>query len=394
MVPKGLRAVAIVCATVGIVTLVGLVYVACKLLRRRALPLAPATSESNAPIGPTTSSLWLLGKKNKPREPLATNLATFDRALLRVTMRVILKATGNLRDAHVIGHGGFGTVYRATLPDRRRVAVKRLHGSYRFLCDRRFVAGVEAIAEVEHQNLVPLLGYCAPRGDERFLIYKLMHHGSLESWLRNNNEADPSRAIGWPDRLRICVGSARGLGFLHHGFVSHLTHGDMKSSNILLDEEMQPRVSDFGLARIISGYETHVRTSVSGELGYVPPEYSLAMKCTAKGDVYGFGVILLEVLTGRPAAGPEVGEGGGDLVGWVRWVVAHGREREVLDPRLPVSGLWREQMARVLDVARECTADEPWKRPTMGDVVEGLERIQMMRDEPDGDGLQGLEVQA
>ncbi|CAN6304196.1 unnamed protein product [Urochloa humidicola] len=273
MVPKGLRAVAIVCATVGVVTLLGLVYAAWKLLRRRSLPLAPA-SESNSTVGPT-SSYWLLRGK-KSREPLGTTLATLDRALLRVTTRVILKATGNLRDAHVIGHGGFGTVYRATLPDGRRVAVKRLHGSYEFLCDRRFVAEMEAIAAVEHQNLVPLLGYCAPRrGDhERFLIYKLMHHGSLESWLRNKNNqaADPSaRAIGWPDRLRICVGSARGLRFLHHGFVSHLTHGDMKSSNILLDEEMEPRVSDFGLARIISGYETHVRTSVTGELGYVPP---------------------------------------------------------------------------------------------------------------------------
>lgn len=393
MAPKGLRVVAIICAAVVFAILV-VVYAGCKLLRRRTLPLAPASdSESEATVEPTSSD-GLRGKKSSSSEPLGIILATPDERAARKVTNIyddILKATCNFSGARIIGYGGFGTVYGGELPEGRRVAVKRLHGSFQFLCGRQFLAEMEAVAEVKHQNLVPLLGYCA-RGDERFLIYKRMRHGSLASWLRNQANA-ASQALGWPVRLEICLGSARGLVFLHHGFASqHLTHRDVKSSNILLDELMRPRVSDFGLARIIRGYETHVRTGDPGSLGYVPPEYPLAMKCTAKGDVYGFGVVMLEVLTGRPAAGQEVGEGGGELVGWVRWMVAHGREGELFDPSLPVSGLWCEQMACVLDLARECTDDEPWKRPTMGRVVEELERIQLVEHGPYG--LQGREIQA
>ncbi|PUZ37795.1 hypothetical protein GQ55_9G148100 [Panicum hallii var. hallii] len=295
----------------------------------------------------------------------------------------------------VIGHGGFGTVYGGELPDGRRAAFKRLRpGSHRFVCKSQFVAEMDAIVKVEHPNLVPLLGYSALR-DEHFLIYEHMRHGSLESWLRNQQARTSRRAIGWRHRLGICLGAARGLAFLHHGLALHAVHGDVKSSNVLLDEGMAPRVSGFGLARIIRGYDTHVRTSVvaGGALGYVPPEYPLAMKCTAKGDVYGFGVVVLEVLTGRPPAGQEVEEGGGDLVGWVRWMVAHGREGELFDPCLPASGLGREQMERVLAVARECAADEPWKRPTMGSVVKDLEMVQLM-EHGGPHGLQGREVPA
>ncbi|RLN42888.1 hypothetical protein C2845_PM01G33990 [Panicum miliaceum] len=261
MVPKVLRAVAIACATVLIVILL-VVYVGCKLYNRsRPLPLAPAgESEAAVEVEPTSSNVSLGDKPPPPPSPWEP-LATTD---LWVTPHdVILNATDNLSDAHVIGHGGFGTVYGGELPDGRRVAFKRLRPSrsYRFVCKSHFVAEMQSI-----------------------------------------------------------------------------------------------------------------------------------VKCTAKGDVYGFGVVVLEVLTGRPPAGQEVEEGGGDLVGWVRWMVAHGREGELFDPCLPASGLGREQMARVLAVARECTADEPWKRPTVGSVVKDLETVQLMEHGgPHGHGLQGRE---
>ncbi|XP_040377166.1 leucine-rich repeat receptor protein kinase MSL1-like [Oryza brachyantha] len=317
---------------------------------------------------------------NRKHEPLSINLATFEHAPMRVAVDEIMRATRDFNGLHVVGDGGFGTVYRAELPGGRRVAVKRLHGGRRFQGgEREFRAEMETIGKVKHPNLVSLLGYCAS-GDERFLVYEYMEHGSLEGRLRGS-AAD---ALGWPERLRICGGAARGLAFLHHGFVPHVIHRDVKSSNILLGEGLEPRVSDFGLARIISACETHVSTDLAGTLGYIPPEYALSMRCTARGDVYSFGVVMLELLTGRPPTSPSSEEPGGDgsLVGWVRWMAARGRDGEVFDRCLPVSGAQREQMARVLDVARDCTADEPWRRPTMADVARRVEAIQAMECGP------------
>ncbi|KAK8451170.1 hypothetical protein SEVIR_6G162300v4 [Setaria viridis] len=370
--------VAIICVIILAIIFVLVLLMVClrwKLLRSRPSALVPA-SKARATVEPTSSD-GLLGKKF--REPLSINLATFQHALLRITADDILKATDNFSKVHIIGDGGFGTVYRAALPEGRRVAVKRLHGCHQFQGDREFLAEMETIGKVKHPNLVPLLGYCVC-GDERFLIYEYMENGNLEMWLRN--QADAIEALGWPDRLKICLGSAHGLSFLHHGFVPHIIHRDMKSSNILLDENFEPRVSDFGLARIISACETHVSTNIAGTLGYIPPEYGLTMKSSTKGDVYSFGVVMLELLTGRTPTGHEEVEGGGNLVGWVRWMTAHGRENELFDPCLPVSSTWREQMACVLAIARDCTADEPWRRPTMLEVVKGLKMAQTMESGP------------
>jgi Leucine-rich repeat (LRR) protein len=372
------RRAAIICVsilTVIIALVLLVVYLKRKLLRSRPLALVPV-SKAKATIEPTSSD-ELLGKKF--REPLSINLATFEHALLRVTADDIQKATENFSKVHIIGDGGFGTVYRAALPEGRRVAIKRLHGGHQFQGDREFLAEMETIGKVKHPNLVPLLGYCVC-GDERFLIYEYMENGSLEMWLRNR--ADAIEALGWPDRLKICIGSARGLSFLHHGFVPHIIHRDMKSSNILLDENFEPRVSDFGLARIISACETHVSTDIAGTFGYIPPEYGQTMKSSTKGDVYSFGVVMLELLTGRPPTGQEEGEGGGNLVGWVRWMMTHGKEDELFDPCLPVSSVWREQMVRVLAIARDCTVDEPWKRPTMLEVVKGLKMAETIECGP------------
>jgi Leucine-rich repeat (LRR) protein len=372
------RRLAIICAlslAFIIVLVLLVVYLRQKPLRSRSLVFVSA-SKANATIEPTSCD-ELLGRKS--REPLSINLATFQHSLMRVTTEDILKATKNFSKEHIIGDGGFGTVYKAALPEGGRVAIKRLHGGHQFQGDREFLAEMETIGKVKHPNLVPLLGYCVC-GDERFLIYEYMENGSLEMWLRNR--ADAVEALGWPDRLKICLGSARGLAFLHEGFVPHIIHRDMKSSNILLDENFEPRVSDFGLARIISACETHVSTDIAGTFGYIPPEYGMTMKSSMKGDVYSFGVVMLELLTGRPPTGQEDVEGGGNLVGWVRWMMARGKGNELFDPCLPVSGVWREQMVRVLTIALDCTAEEPWKRPIMQEVVKGLKMTQPMECGP------------
>ena len=310
----------------------------------------------------------LLGKK--PKETPSINIATFEHSLRRMKPSDILSATENFSKTYIIGDGGFGTVYRASLPEGRTIAVKRLNGG-RLHGDREFLAEMETIGKVKHENLVPLLGYCV-FDDERFLIYEYMENGSLDVWLRNR--ADAVEALDWPTRFKICLGSARGLAFLHHGFVPHIIHRDIKSSNILLDSKFEPRVSDFGLARIISACESHVSTVLAGTFGYIPPEYGQTMVATTKGDVYSFGVVILELVTGRAPTGQADVEGG-NLVGWVKWMVANGREDEVLDPYLSAMTMWKDEMLHVLSTARWCTLDDPWRRPTMVEVVKLLMEI-------------------
>ncbi|KAK9141378.1 hypothetical protein Scep_011059 [Stephania cephalantha] len=319
-----------------------------------------------------TSSEELLVKKPKHKEPLSINLATFEHSLQRLHPTDILTATGGFSETHIIGDGGFGTVYKGLLLEGRTIAVKRLK-SGRFQGDREFLAEMETIGKVNHENLVPLLGYCVYE-DERFLIYEYMENGSLDVWL--SNPADAVEALDWPSRFKICLGSARGLAFLHHGFVPHIIHRDIKSSNILLDSNFEPRVSDFGFSRIISAYESHVSTGLAGTLGYIPPEYGQTMVATTKGDVYSFGVVMLEVLTGRAPTGQADIEGG-NLVGWVRWMSDMEMEDAVLDACIASLGHWRDQMIGVLHVARACTVDEPWKRPTMLEVVKMLTDLKM-----------------
>ncbi|XP_010241481.1 PREDICTED: leucine-rich repeat receptor protein kinase MSP1-like isoform X1 [Nelumbo nucifera] len=342
-----------------------------RMLRQETAALSSGKTKPLRAIEPASSD-ELLSKKWK--EPLSINIATFEHSLLRLNPADILSATENFNKTYIIGDGGFGTVFKASLPEGRTIAVKRLNGGH-FQGDREFLAEMETIGKVNHGNLVPLLGYCV-FGEERFLVYDYMENGSLDMWLRNR--ADAVEALDWPARFKICLGSARGIAFLHHGFVPHIIHRDIKSSNILLDSRFEPRVSDFGLARIISACESHVSTVLAGTFGYIPPEYGQTMVATTKGDVYSFGVVMLELLTGRAPTGQTDIEGG-NLVGWVRYMVAMGRENEVLDPCMPSLGPWRDQMIHVLDIAKACTSDEPRKRPTMLEVVKLLKEIRMMQ---------------
>ncbi|CAH9060565.1 unnamed protein product, partial [Cuscuta europaea] len=213
-------------------------------------------------------------------------------------------------------------------------------------------AAILGLRKVHHENLVPLVGYCVFE-DERFLIYDYMENGSLEAWLRSG--AHSTGGIFWTTRFNICLDSARGLAFLHHGVVPHIIHRDIKSSNILLDKNFKARLSDFGLARTISACESHVSTMLAGTFGYIPPEYGQKMVATTKGDVYSFGVVMLEIVTGRAPTGQADGEGG-NLVGWVKCMVQEGKEFDVLDPCFSRSSITsRDQMLCVLHIARLCT---------------------------------------
>lgn len=313
------------------------------------------------------SSSWNLSGE---REPLSINVATFERPLRKLTFSQLIEATNGFSKESLVGTGGFGEVYKAELKDGSVVAIKKLV-RFSFQGDREFTAEMETLGKIKHRNLVPLLGYCKV-GEERLLVYEYMQGGSLEEVLHGTS--DGRERLTWDLRKQIAKGAARGLAFLHHNCIPHIIHRDMKSSNVLLDKDLEARVSDFGMARLISALDTHLSVStLAGTPGYVPPEYYQSFRCTTKGDVYSFGVILLELVTGqRPTDKEEFGDN--NLVGWVKLHVENKNSLEVLDPALRGTGAEYE-MIQYLNIACDCLDDVPARRPTMLRVVAMLKEL-------------------
>ncbi|KAJ4726539.1 Receptor-like kinase [Melia azedarach] len=286
----------------------------------------------------------------------------------------LLKKTLKLSNKDIIGAGGFGTVYRLTVNDATAFAVKRLHRGTAEV-DRGFERELEAMGDIKHRNIVTLHGYyTAPQYN--LLIYELMPNGSLDTFLHGRS-AD-RKHLDWPSRYKIAVGAARGIAYLHHDCIPHIIHRDIKSSNILLDQNMEARVSDFGLATLMKPEMTHVSTIVAGTFGYLAPEYFDTGRATAKGDVYSFGVVLLELLTGKKPMDEAFLEEGTKLVTWVKTVVQDNREEYVLDKSL--EGCPINEISNVFGIALMCLESEPSKRPTMIEVVKMLEKIKSEKD--------------
>ncbi|KAK7401456.1 hypothetical protein VNO78_12956 [Psophocarpus tetragonolobus] len=310
------------------------------------------------------SSSW---KLSSFPEPLSINVATFEKPLRKLTFAHLLEATNGFSSESLIGSGGFGEVYKAKLKDGCIVAIKKLiHVTGQG--DREFMAEMETIGKIKHRNLVQLLGYCKV-GEERLLVYEFMKWGSLEAVLHERAKGGGSK-LDWSARKKIAIGSARGLAFLHHSCIPHIIHRDMKSSNILLDENFEARVSDFGMARLVNALDTHLTVStLAGTPGYVPPEYYQSFRCTAKGDVYSYGVILLELLSGkRPIDSSEFGDDS-NLVGWSKKLYKEKRINEILDPDLIVQTSSESELLQYLRIAFECLDERPYRRPTMIQVM-------------------------
>ncbi|RAL47881.1 hypothetical protein DM860_011466 [Cuscuta australis] len=318
-------------------------------------------------------------KIEREKEPLSINVATFQMQLKKLKFSQLIEATNGFATASLIGTGGFGEVFKATLKDGSTVAIKKLIS---FSCqgDREFMAEMETLGKIRHKNLVPLLGYCKV-GEERLLVYEFMKNGNLDEALHAR-----ASTLTWEERKKIARGAAKGLCFLHHNCIPHIIHRDMKSSNVLLNDDLEARVSDFGMARLISALDTHLSVStLAGTPGYVPPEYYQSFRCTAKGDVYSFGVILLELLTGRRPTDKE-DFGDTNLVGWVKMKVREGKAMEVIDPGLisvAAKGTdeseWGEvkEMIRYLEITLQCVEDFPSKRPNILQVVAMLRELLM-----------------
>lgn len=284
------------------------------------------------------------------------------------TYHDIVAATGNFSDDRVIGWGGYGVVYRGVLPDGRVVAVKKLarlrdggDGDASGGGEREFRAEMEVLADRmgftwPHPNLVTLYGWCLS-GSAKILVYEYLEGGNLEALIGDRV------AFGWGQRLDAAIGVARALVFLHHECHPAVLHRDVKASNVLLDRDGQAKVTDFGLARVVCPGDTHVSTMVAGTVGYVAPEYGQTWRATTKGDVYSYGVLLMEFATGRRAV-----DGGEEecLVDWGRRMAKEGwKVRQ--QPEETSAVFWE-----LLMLGMRCTADAPQERPDMPDVLAAL----------------------
>ncbi|KAL3515174.1 hypothetical protein ACH5RR_022076 [Cinchona calisaya] len=277
-------------------------------------------------------------------------------------------ATNGFAGGNVIGEGGYGIVYRGGLPDGSVVAVKNLLNN-KGQAEKEFKVEVEAIGKVRHKNLVGLIGYCAD-GARRMLVYEFVDNGNLEQWL--HGDVGPVSPLTWEIRMKIAIGTARGLAYLHEGLEPKVVHRDVKSSNILLDRKWSPKVSDFGLAKLLGSEKSYVTTRVMGTFGYVSPDYASTGMLNEGSDVYSFGVLLMEIITGRSPVDYSRPPAEMNLVDWFKAMVANRRGEELLDPLIEIHPPLRT-LKRVLLVCLRCIDLDANKRPKMGQIVHMLE---------------------
>ncbi|KAK4348832.1 hypothetical protein RND71_031587 [Anisodus tanguticus] len=283
-------------------------------------------------------------------------------------LRELEVATSYFADENVIGEGGYGIVYRGVMEDNSKVAVKNLLNN-RGQAEREFKVEVEAIGRVRHKNLVRLLGYCA-EGAHRMLVYEYVDNGNLEQWI--HGDVGPHSPLTWEIRMNIILGTAKGLTYLHDGLEPKVVHRDIKSSNILLDKQWNPKVSDFGLAKLLGSEKSYITTRVMGTFGYVAPEYASTGMLNERSDVYSFGILIMEIITGRNPVDYSRPPGEVTLVDWLKIMVSNRNAEGVLDPKLLEKPSSRA-LKRVLLVALRCVDPNAQKRPKMGHVIHMLE---------------------
>ncbi|KAI3466322.1 hypothetical protein Pfo_022985 [Paulownia fortunei] len=272
-------------------------------------------------------------------------------------------ATDDFNPTNKLGEGGFGPVYKGTLGDGRVVAVKQLSvASHQG--KSQFVAEIATISAVQHRNLVKLYGCCI-EGDKRLLVYEYLENKSLDQLLFGTGSK--ILYLDWATRYDICLGVARGLAYLHEESRLRIVHRDVKASNILLDSDLTPKISDFGLAKLYDDKKTHISTRVAGTIGYLAPEYAMRGHLTEKVDTFGFGVVALEIISGRPNSDSSLEDDMIYLLEWAWNLHESNREIELVDPTLDQYDA--NEVRRIIGVALLCTQASPGLRPAMSRVV-------------------------
>ncbi|KAJ9152519.1 hypothetical protein P3X46_026079 [Hevea brasiliensis] len=295
-------------------------------------------------------------------------VSLFQKPLVKVKLADLMVATNNFSPRNIIISTGTGTTYKAVLPDGSALAIKRLNTCK--LGEKQFRLEMNRLGQLRHPNLTPLLGFCIVE-DEKLLVYKQMSNGTLYALLHGNGTL-----LDWATRFRIGLGAARGLAWLHHGCQPPFLHQNICSNMILVDEDFDARIMDFGLARLMNSSDSNESSYVNGDLGefgYVAPEYSSTMVASLKGDVYGFGVVLLELVTGQKPLDVSTAEEGfkGNLVDWVNNLVSSGRMKDAIDKTLCGKG-HDEEILQFLKIALNCVVARPKDRWSMYRVYQSL----------------------
>ncbi|KAK6135262.1 hypothetical protein DH2020_030983 [Rehmannia glutinosa] len=328
----------VVCITLGFITLLSMIIV--------------AVYKSNQP------KQFIKGFNKNTMQGSSSKLVVLHMDMAIHTYEDIMRLTENLSEKYIIGYGASSTVYKCVLKNSRPIAIKRIYTQYPH-DSREFETELETTGSIRHRNLVSLHGYyICPQGN--LLFYDYMENGSLWDLLHG-----PSKKVklDWETRLKVAVGAAQGLAYLHHDCNPKIIHRDVKSSNILLDADFEAHLSDFGIAKCLPTAKTHASTYVLGTIGYIDPEYARTSRLTEKSDVYSFGIVLLELLTGKKAVDNDL-----NLHQLVLSKADDDTLMEAVDPEVSITCMDLSHVRKAFQLALLCTKRHPSERPTMHEV--------------------------
>ncbi|CAL5199370.1 unnamed protein product [Lathyrus oleraceus] len=308
------------------------------------------------------SSLSCCGSEKVDEVPTSFGVANNSWRIF--TYKELHTATNGFSDDYKLGEGGFGSVYWGRTSDGLQIAVKKLK-AMNSKAEMEFAVEVEVLGRVRHTNLLGLRGYCVG-DDQRLIVYDYMPNLSLLSHLHGQFAVEVQ--LNWQKRMSIAIGSAEGILYLHHEVTPHIIHRDIKASNVLLDSDFVPLVADFGFAKLIPEGVSHMTTRVKGTLGYLAPEYAMWGKVSESCDVYSFGILLLELVTGRKPIEKLPGGLKRTITEWAEPLITKGRFRDMVDPKLR-GNFDENQVKQTVNVAALCVQSAPEKRPNMKQVV-------------------------